>query len=114
MESSERLQEITGLGHVQSVNLDRGGRVKARVGVGGPGRSGRTREAEGYARVEGARGEVRMLRRQRRGPEALSPQVAGRLLLEPRRAAAHRPGHKVADVVAIMGSVDPVFGEVDR
>ena len=24
------------------------------------------------------------------------------------------PGHKVADVVAIMGSVDPVFGEVDR
>ena len=24
------------------------------------------------------------------------------------------PGHSVADVVAIMGSVDPVFGEVDR
>jgi NADH:ubiquinone oxidoreductase subunit D len=24
------------------------------------------------------------------------------------------PGVKVADVVAIMGSVDPVFGEVDR
>jgi len=23
-------------------------------------------------------------------------------------------GQKVADVVAIMGSVDPVFGEVDR
>jgi NADH:ubiquinone oxidoreductase subunit D len=24
------------------------------------------------------------------------------------------PGHKVADVMTIMGSVDPVFGEVDR
>jgi len=24
------------------------------------------------------------------------------------------PGCKIADVVAIMGSVDPVFGEVDR
>jgi NADH:ubiquinone oxidoreductase subunit D len=24
------------------------------------------------------------------------------------------PGHKVADAVAILGSIDPVFGEVDR
>jgi NADH:ubiquinone oxidoreductase subunit D len=40
--------------------------------------------------------------------------VARRVVLEPRGASAHPPGCSVADVVAIMGSVDPVFGEVDR
>jgi NADH:ubiquinone oxidoreductase subunit D len=39
--------------------------------------------------------------------------VARGLLLQPLGAPAH-PDRRVADVVAIMGSVDPVFGEVDR
>jgi NADH-quinone oxidoreductase subunit D len=46
--------------------------------------------------------------------QALPDEVARRVVLESRRAAAHHSRPHVADVVAIMGSVDPVFGEVDR
>jgi NADH-quinone oxidoreductase subunit D len=56
----------------------------------------------------------RLLSHRRRQRQTVSHEMAWRVVLESRGAAAHHPGHKVADVVAIMGSVDPVFGEVDR
>jgi NADH-quinone oxidoreductase subunit D len=69
---------------------------------------------EAYARVEGPRGEVgcylvadgsaKPYRMKWRGASFSNLAVLPHIL----------PGHKVADVVAIMGSVDPVFGEVDR
>ena len=39
-----------------------------------------------------------------RGASFSNLAVAGHIL----------PGHKIADAVAILGSIDPVFGEVDR
>jgi NADH-quinone oxidoreductase subunit D len=71
-------------------------------------------KGEYYARVEGARGEVgcylvadgsaKPYRMKWRGASFSNLAVLPYII----------PGHKVADVVAIMGSVDPVFGEVDR
>ncbi len=71
-------------------------------------------KGEAYARVEGARGEV--------GCYVIADGGAKPYRLKWRGASFSNlailpyivPGHKVADVVAIMGSVDPVFGEVDR
>jgi NADH:ubiquinone oxidoreductase subunit D len=74
----------------------------------------RVPKGEHYARVEGARGEVgcylvadgsaKPYRMKWRGASFSNLAVLPHII----------PGHKVADVVAIMGSVDPVFGEVDR
>ncbi len=71
-------------------------------------------KGEAYVRVEGARGEVgiylvsdgatKPYRMKWRGASFSNLAVAGHIL----------PGHKVADAVAILGSIDPVFGEVDR
>jgi NADH:ubiquinone oxidoreductase subunit D len=71
-------------------------------------------KGEGYARVEGPRGEVgcylvadgsnKPYRMKWRGASFSNLAVLPHIL----------PGSSVADVVAIMGSVDPVFGEVDR
>ena len=71
-------------------------------------------KGETYARVEGARGEVgcyliadgsaKPYRMKWRGASFSNLAVLPHII----------PGHKVADIVAIMGSVDPVFGEVDR
>jgi NADH-quinone oxidoreductase subunit D len=89
------------------------GPISSRPGVKSVGQV-RIPKGEAYARVEGARGEVgcyliadgsaKPYRMKWRGASfsnlALLPHII--------------PGHKIADVVAIMGSVDPVFGEVDR
>ena len=74
----------------------------------------RVAKGEGYARVEGPRGEVgcylvadgsaKPYRLKWRGASFSNLSVLPHILV----------GHKVADVVAIMGSLDPVFGEVDR
>jgi NADH-quinone oxidoreductase subunit D len=71
-------------------------------------------KGEAYSRVEGPRGEVgcyliadgsaKPYRMKWRGASFSNLAVLPHII----------PGHKVADVVAIMGSVDPVFGEVDR
>jgi len=71
-------------------------------------------KGEAYARVEGPRGEVgcylvadgsnKPYRMKWRGASFSNLAVLPHIL----------PGASVADVVAIMGSVDPVFGEVDR
>lgn len=71
-------------------------------------------KGEAYARAEGPRGEVgcylvadgtpKPYRMKWRGASFSNLAVLPHIV----------PGHKVADVVAIIGSVDPVFGEVDR
>jgi NADH-quinone oxidoreductase subunit D len=71
-------------------------------------------KGEAYARVEGPRGEVgcylvadgsnKPYRMKWRGASFSNLAILPHIL----------PGCSVADVVAIMGSVDPVFGEVDR
>ena len=71
-------------------------------------------KGEAYSRVESARGEVgiylvsdgstKPYRMKWRGASFSNLAVAGHIL----------PGHKIADAVAILGSIDPVFGEVDR
>jgi NADH-quinone oxidoreductase subunit D len=89
------------------------GPVSSRPGVKSVGQV-RIAKGEGYARVEGPRGEVgcylvsdggaKPYRMKWRGASFSNLAVLPHILI----------GCKVADVVAIMGSVDPVFGEVDR
>ncbi len=89
------------------------GPISSRPGVKSVGQV-RIPKGEGYARVEGPRGEVgcymiadgspKPYRMKWRGASFSNLAVLPHIIL----------GHKVADVVAIMGSVDPVFGEVDR
>jgi NADH-quinone oxidoreductase subunit D len=89
------------------------GPISSRPGVKSVGQV-RIAKGEGYTRVEGARGEVgcylvadggaKPYRLKWRGASFSNLAVLPHII----------PGHKVADVVAIMGSVDPVFGEVDR
>jgi NADH-quinone oxidoreductase subunit D len=89
------------------------GPISSRPGVKSVGQV-RIPKGEGYGRVEGARGEV--------GCYVVADGGAKPYRLKWRGASFSNlailphiiPGHKVADVVAIMGSVDPVFGEVDR
>ena len=89
------------------------GPISSRPGVKSVGQV-RIPKGEGYTRVEGARGEIgcyvvadggaKPYRMKWRGASFCNLAVLPYII----------PGHKVADVVAIMGSVDPVFGEVDR
>jgi NADH-quinone oxidoreductase subunit D len=71
-------------------------------------------KGEAYSHVEGPRGELgcymiadgsaKPYRMKLRGASFSNLAVVPYIL----------PGHKVADAVAILGSLDPVFGEVDR
>jgi NADH:ubiquinone oxidoreductase subunit D len=89
------------------------GPISSRPGVKSVGQV-RIPKGEGYTRVEGPRGEVgcyliadggpRPYRMKWRGASFSNLAILPHILV----------GTKVADVVAIMGSVDPVFGEVDR
>ena len=89
------------------------GPISSRPGVKSLGQV-RVPKGETYARVEGPRGEVgcylvadgsqKPYRMKWRGASFSNLAVLPYIL----------PGVTVADVVAIMGSVDPVFGEVDR
>ncbi len=89
------------------------GPISSRPGVKSVGQV-KLPKGEAYARVEGPRGEVgiylvsdgttKPYRMKWRGASFSNLAVAGHIL----------PGHKIADAVAILGSIDPVFGEVDR
>ena len=71
-------------------------------------------KGEAYARVEGPRGEVGCYMICDGGPKPYRMKWRGASFSNLAVLPHVIPGHKVADVVAIMGSVDPVFGEVDR
>jgi NADH-quinone oxidoreductase subunit D len=89
------------------------GPISSRPGVKSVGQV-RVPKGEGYARVEGARGEVGCYLVADGGPKAYRMKWRGASFSNLAVLPHIIPGHKVADVVAIMGSVDPVFGEVDR
>ena len=74
----------------------------------------RVPKGEMYARVEGARGEVGCYLIGDGGPKPYRMKWRGASFSNLAVLPYIIPGHQVADVVAIMGSVDPVFGEVDR
>jgi NADH-quinone oxidoreductase subunit D len=71
-------------------------------------------KGETYVRVEGPRGEVGCHLVADGGPKPYRMKWRGASFSNLAVLPHIIPGHKVADVVAIMGSVDPVFGEVDR
>jgi NADH-quinone oxidoreductase subunit D len=71
-------------------------------------------KGETYSRVEGARGEVGCYLIADGGPKPYRMKWRGASFSNLAVLPHIIPGHKIADVVAIMGSVDPVFGEVDR
>jgi NADH-quinone oxidoreductase subunit D len=89
------------------------GPISSRPGVKSVGQV-RVPKGEAYMRIEGPRGEVgcylisdgspKPYRMKWRGASFSNLAILPHILI----------GCKVADVVAIMGSVDPVFGEVDR
>jgi NADH-quinone oxidoreductase subunit D len=89
------------------------GPISSRPGVKSVGQV-RVPKGEGYARVEGARGEVGCYLISDGGPKPYRMKWRGASFSNLAVLPHIIPGHKVADVVAIMGSVDPVFGEVDR
>ena len=71
-------------------------------------------KGEAYARVEGPRGEVGCYLIADGGPKPYRMKWRGASFSNLSVLPHIIPGHKVADVVAIIGSTDPVFGEVDR
>jgi NADH-quinone oxidoreductase subunit D len=89
------------------------GPISSRPGVKSVGQV-RIPKGEGYARIEGARGEIGCYLVADGGPKPYRLKWRGASFSNLSVLPHIIPGHKVADVVAIMGSVDPVFGEVDR
>jgi NADH-quinone oxidoreductase subunit D len=89
------------------------GPISSRPGVKSVGQV-RVPKGEGYARVEGARGELGCYLVADGGPKPYRLKWRGASFCNLAVLPHINPGHKIADVVAIMGSVDPVFGEVDR
>ncbi len=89
------------------------GPISSRPGVKSVGQV-RIPKGEGYARVEGPRGELGCYLISDGGPKPYRLKWRGASFCNLAILPHIVPGHKVADVVAIMGSVDPVFGEVDR
>ncbi|MBI3635642.1 MAG: NADH-quinone oxidoreductase subunit D [Candidatus Rokubacteria bacterium] len=89
------------------------GPISSRPGVKSVGQV-RVPKGEGYTRIEGARGEVGCYLVADGGPKPYRLKWRGASFSNLAILPYIIPGHKVADIVAIMGSVDPVFGEVDR
>jgi NADH:ubiquinone oxidoreductase subunit D len=89
------------------------GPISSRPGVKSVGQV-RIPRGEAYARVEGPRGEVGCYLIADGGPKPYRMKWRGASFSNLSVLSHIVPGHKVADVVAIMGSIDPVFGEVDR
>ncbi|HEX2441259.1 MAG TPA: NADH-quinone oxidoreductase subunit D [Methylomirabilota bacterium] len=89
------------------------GAISSRPGVKSVGQV-RIPKGEGYTRVEGARGELGCYLVADGGPKPYRLKWRGASFSNLSILPHIIPGCKIADVVAIMGSVDPVFGEVDR
>ena len=71
-------------------------------------------KGEAYARVEGAARRGRLLPDRRRQRQAVSHEVARRVVLQPRGAAAHHSRPQGRRRRRDHGLGRPVFGEVDR
>ncbi len=82
------------------------GPISSRPGVKSVGQV-RVPKGEGYARVEGARGEVGCYLVSDGGPKPYRMKWRGASFSNLSVLPHIIPGYKIADVVAIMGSVDP-------
>ena len=71
-------------------------------------------EGEAYAAVEASEGRVRRLPDFRRRQQALPPQGSRAGFPASGGPGRDVAGHMLADVVAIIGTQDIVFGEIDR
>jgi NADH-quinone oxidoreductase subunit D/NADH-quinone oxidoreductase subunit C/D len=74
-----------------------------------------SRGGEAYGRVEGPKGELGFYvtaRRRDSNPQRYHVRAPSFINLTPLGMMSE--GHKIADVVAILGSIDIVLGEVDR
>ena len=71
-------------------------------------------EGETYAAVEAPKGEFGVYLRLRWRQQALPAEVPRARLRAPGGAGGDGRGHMLADVVAIIGTQDIVFGEIDR
>ncbi|MBI1734286.1 MAG: NADH-quinone oxidoreductase subunit D [Candidatus Rokubacteria bacterium] len=89
------------------------GPISSRPGVKSVGQV-RVPKGETYSRIEGARGEVGCYLVSDGSPKPYRMKWRGASFSNLAVLPHILPGVKLADVVAIMGSVDPVFGEVDR
>jgi NADH-quinone oxidoreductase subunit D len=89
------------------------GPISSRPGVKSVGQV-RIAKGEAYTRIEGARGEIGCHLVSDGGPKPYRMKWRGASFSNLAILPHIIPGCKIADVVAIMGSVDPVFGEVDR
>ena len=70
---------------------------------------------EAYVPVEGPRGEHGLLRRVGRHQPAVAHQVAAAVAARlPGAASGLIVGGLIADVIAVIGSIDVVMGDVDR
>jgi NADH-quinone oxidoreductase subunit D len=89
------------------------GPISSRPGVKSVGQV-RVPKGETFARVEGPRGEVGCYLVGDGGPKPYRMKWRGASFSNLAVLPHILVGHTVADVVAIVGSTDPVFGEVDR
>ncbi len=71
-------------------------------------------KGEVYHRVEGARGEVSVYLISDGSPNPYKVKWRSPAFTHLQLMPHLTPGHKVADVIAILGSIDIVLGEVDR
>ena len=71
-------------------------------------------EGEVYVGIESPRGEIGCYIAQRRIADAVSDARAGAELRQHPVPPAHDARRLVADAVAVISSVDPVLGDVDR
>ena len=72
-------------------------------------------EGEVYVAVESPRGEIRLLRVLGRRPRGRGASASALRASSRSEATATCMGHAlVADMIAVVGSLDTVMGEVDR
>ena len=70
---------------------------------------------DAYDHIESARGSLGVYLVSDGVTAAVSHERALACLLQPRRSSASsRPATRFSDLVVVLGSLDPVFGEVDR
>ena len=67
-----------------------------------------------YQAVEGAARRARILHRQQRREPPVPRPHASAVMYNLQALKGMAPGNLIADLVVIIGSLDPVFGEVDR
>jgi NADH-quinone oxidoreductase subunit D len=74
----------------------------------------RPRVGEAYDHIESARGSLGVFLVSDGGPRPYRMKVRSPAFCNLSLLSELAPGHTLSDLVVILGSLDPVFGEVDR